>query len=184
MVLISAFYYFMYLQRYTGNMLHASVPLLVILAMCVHIGGCAQAGKLVRKSYAFYVQRQPGTIRVDPSTGEEVARKTDTLITVYVETAKKEITWDTAWRNGRAYTVRATLIGNKPAEAGTSKEGDRKIVVTPAKDNFLWQVQLLPLPVTRTLPASGGILLRLVYRGTGKWFQAGEPVELAGIPPV
>jgi hypothetical protein len=174
----------MYLLRRIRCMLPISAPLLVMVAMCTQFAGCAQTGKLVRKSHAFYVQRQPGTVRVDPSTGEEVARKTDTLITVYAETTKKDITWDTAWRNGRAYMVRAVLVGTKPAEAGTSKEGDHKIIITPAKGNFLWQLQLLPLPATRVLPASKGIRLRIIYKGVSRWHEAGEPVELAAVPSV
>lgn len=171
------------IQRYTDRLLPASLPLFILAALTSYLSGCAQS-KLIGRSHAFYVQRQPGTVRVDPSTGEEVPRKTDTLVTVYVETTKNDITWDTAWRNGRAYMIRAILVGQTQAEAGTSKDSSRKIVITPSANNFLWQLQLFPMPGDRTRPVQQGILIRAAYNGAVMWHQAREPVELEPVPSV
>jgi hypothetical protein len=160
---------------------------LALFVVAIPFFSCAQSKSVVKKGYVFYAEHQPGNIAVDPKTHEPLSTGIDTATTIYVETATKLIVWDTAWQKGKCYLISATLVEQTPFEAGITKWENKKVILTPDKGNFLWQVGLQPVegeqPGNKKILA-GETILKGKYRGKVIIWKAANPVELAAIPSV
>ena len=137
---------------------------LFLIGVC--LVACAQENYGIKRMVAFRSLRMPGNIPVDEN-GNSLFKGPDTINTIYVETTRKGIQWDTAWRNGRAYTVAAELLSTASFDAGTDKRTGKKIVLTAANGNQQWLLQLEPLENNQKVPVtslkSGEILLKGKY---------------------
>lgn len=127
--------------------------LLVLFFLSGSLFSCAQTRNTVVRSYAFYVERVQGNFpeygneavsEGKPDTVISLPRKVDTSIVIYIETKNKLISWDVAWQKGQAYSITAIPVKDTPFQAGFAKAGDQ-VIITPAKGNFLWQLQLFPI---------------------------------------
>jgi hypothetical protein len=128
----------------------------------------------------------PGNIPVDEN-GSSLFKGPDTLITIYAELSGQEPEWKTAWRNGKTYTVYATLVSPTPFEAGKRESDGKKVILTPSPGNKLWQLTLMVSNNAIKLPQkikSGELLLCGKYMGKIIYKKTGALVQLAAIPPV
>ncbi len=105
---------------------------------------CSQTKYSVQNARAYYSVRLPGTLLVDDS-GNPVQKEPNVINFIYVETKKGEaINWTLAQKKNKLYSVIATPIERTPYEVGISKATNRKIILSPAKGNSLWQLELVP----------------------------------------
>jgi hypothetical protein len=158
----------------------------IIVLLPVSLVACAQSKTVIKKVHSFYTERMPGNIRADQN-GEPLEMKPDTAFIVYVELSSKLITWDSAWKNDRVYLIIAQLISPTPFDAGTTKMDNRKIIIAPAKGNYLWQLYLQPLKELRTAPQTlkeSEILLKGKFKRRSILQKAENPVALQTIPSV
>lgn len=157
---------------------------MILFFSSVNYLSCAQSKTLVKEVHAFYVERMPGNIPSVPSL-----IRIDTLITIYLETTTKLITWDTALKNNAAYLIRASLIEQTSFEVGKNKKTEEKIIITPREGLFLWQLQLeliepgIVVPVIQEITGKG-IILKGKYKGKKLVQKVDKIIELAGIPSV
>lgn len=139
--------------------------------------------------YAYYSEKVPGTVRTDEN-GNPRQVKPDTVIVVYIETATKDIHWDTAWKNSRAYKIVPHFFETGSFEAGLKKGGIEKILITAGPDHFLYQLYLQPLKDIgeHQLPPksinSNQILLKGTYKEKAFFKVTGEAVEIESFPSV
>lgn len=156
-----------------------------VLAVMLPFLSCAQSRPVIKKIYAFYIERQPGNIAVDPKTGEPFSSGIDTVTIVYIETTTKFISWDTAWQKGKCYLVNAVVIPDTAFEAGIRKWDNKKIIITKKAGNFLWQLRFQPVKTkqhfTKKMEESE-IIIKGKYRGKIIIRKVASPVELA-VPP-
>jgi hypothetical protein len=115
------------------------------------LASCSQTMFSIKKINAFFVEKMPGNIPVDEN-GKSLFKGPDTLITVYAEISGKEPEWKTAWRNGKTYTVSASLVSQTPYEAGTRESDGKKVMLTPASGNKLWRLTLMESNIEIKLP--------------------------------
>jgi len=101
----------------------------------------------IRAIHAFWAIHIPGNIPVDPESGRPLYHGPDTLNTVYIETGAgvQGIQWEAAWKNNRIYSITVILISKPSLEIGTRKADNQKVILTPAKGNKLWRLELTPL---------------------------------------
>lgn len=158
--------------------------LMALVLISFNFPSCAQSKNLVKKVYAFYVERPPGNIPSIPSL-----IRTDTINTIYLETTTRLINWDTATRRNVAYLIKAVLLDQSAFEVGRIKATNEKIIITPAKGLFLWQLWLEPIEPVLEVPgtqksAQTEIILKGEYKGKRLVQKVGKIIELAGIPSV
>ena len=144
----------------------------------------AQSKNVIRKVQAFYVVRMPGNIPSVPSL-----IRIDTVLTIYLETTSKVITWDTAFKKNHAFLIRAAIIEKTAFEAGRVKKTGEKIIIKPQKGLFLWQLWLEPIEPGLPIPGiqkvmGDAILLQGKYKGKKLVLTVDKAVELAAIPAV
>ncbi|MGB3005112.1 MAG: hypothetical protein WBC06_01280 [Chitinophagaceae bacterium] len=138
----------------------------------------------MKEVHAFYVERMPGNIPSIPSL-----IRIDTVTTIYLETTTKLITWDTAFKNNAAYLIRALLNEQSSYEAGRTKKTEEKIIITPGKGLFLWQLQLELIEPGFVAPViqeytGNEIILKGKYKGKKLVQKVDKIIELAGTPSV
>ncbi len=139
--------------------------LVLFILLSAGFSSCAQTRTGIVRSYAYYIERTPGNIPdfaieapVEGNKDPRVSpvRKVDTSIVIYIETKNKLISWDTAWQKDQPYLITAFAVTDIPTQPGFAKEGEQ-ILLSPAKGNFLWQLQLSPLR------PKGGRLLEITH---------------------
>jgi hypothetical protein len=158
----------------------------LVFILSVSLFACAQSKTVIKKSWSFYTERTPGNI-IREQNDQETPVKIDTIITVYIESSVKNIVWDMAWKDDKAYLVVTQLISPTPVDAGVTRMGNEKIIIKPAKGNYLWQLYLQPLNQLKKPPQSlqrGQILLRGKYKGKSILRKIETPVALESIPSV
>ena len=102
----------------------------------------AQTCKDIYNVQAFYTVRMPGNIPVMPN-GEQARPRIDTSNFVYLETTPNaKISWETAWKNGKSYSVQATEA-TTPVEINNRERGVVKILTTKP-GNKIWLLSLEP----------------------------------------
>lgn len=156
--------------------------LVTALLLGCTLWGCAQSktgmtGNTIR---VYYWQRLPGTIAVDPETGAEQAPKTDTVLLIYSETVKKDITWLYAWKHGAAYKIFSQPVMQEIA-VGADKKTGAEIKLSAATGKSVQHLQLVPTSETVALhPPAGSTGVWLVGTYKGKQFlqPAEEGVEI------
>ena len=116
-----------------------SAYLLVVL-FTGSLFSCAQGKHGIVNARGFLTEKIPGNIPVD-AQGEPLHQGPDTLYTVYVE-AKEEVSWDSAWMNGRRFAVETSRVTEFPVVAGTDKSTGKDISLTPGRRNQLWLLSL------------------------------------------
>ena len=155
-----------------------------ILFSSISIISCSQTKYGIKKIYAFSAERLPGNIPVD-AQGNSLYKGPDTLNTIYIETSGKDIQWNSAWKNGKMYSINAMLIIGLPYEAGIKKSNNQKVLISAAPGSKLWQLELVPAEGKKKSPVKarpGEIILEGIYKGKKIIQKIDKQVELA-LPP-
>jgi hypothetical protein len=108
-----------------------------------NVVSCAQTKQGIKNIYAYSSVRLPGNIPVE-GDGTPTHTGPDTLNIIYIETGAEEIQWNYAWKNGKGYHIITNPVTQTPVDAGIEKGNDKKIILTPAKGNKLWHLELVP----------------------------------------
>jgi hypothetical protein len=169
-------------------------PLLVLLFLILHLFSFAQSQSVVIKTYAFYFVSIRNNYPMNG--GQEVAHGNadtllslpaiaDTSVIVYVETKSKLIDWNTASQKGKVFRITAIPIKDFPFHAGFV-QGGSQLVLTPAKGNFLWQLQLSPTGTSKLWQGKIGmdeIILKGNYKGKKFTRKTTRLREIIPLPP-
>ena len=103
---------------------------------------------MIKQTHAFFVTISPGIIAVDEN-GKEMPLNSQTKYLVYAVTCSDKIKWDTAWINGRVYTINAEKINTSPVfEVGIDKQTGNKIAITTGETENLYLLQLNHVSIT------------------------------------
>lgn len=117
---------------------------------------CTTSKKVIKQTQAFSETFYPGIVAVDEN-GKEKPSNSQTKYFVYAVTTSDKIKWDTAWINGKVYTISAEKM-KEPSfvEVGIDKLTGHKISITIRKGEYLYLLQLKPISNTtgtQTIPA-------------------------------
>jgi len=151
-----------------------------IFLFCVIGTTDAQTKYGMRKIRAFYQMWMPGNIPVDDN-GRPLQHGPRYTTTIYIETTSNNVSWDSAWINGKLCSVTSTHITALPYELGLTRSGNKKIILTASPGNQLWQLDLNPLPESFNsgpLQRPDKILLRGKYGKKIFKITTPKPVEL------
>jgi uncharacterized protein YcfL len=165
----------------------------LLAILCIGCSSTAQIKRTIKKTNSFFIERMAGNIAVDPSSGKQLTPNSTISIQVYVEATAKNIKWDSAWYNGKAYALAVQSINNTVIDAGIIKGTGVRAIVKVSKGNYLWQLALEPIAAQETtinpinqerIGAVNTAPITLVgkYKGIAFRYQAGAPVELEAIP--
>jgi hypothetical protein len=135
--------------------------------LLLHLSLFSQQDYPVIHIYAYYEQHLTGNIRVDEKE-KPTPQGISIIDLIYVETSSDEIKWEAGWKNRKTFFVRASLIAQTPYEVGRKKSNKEKIILTPAKGNKLWQLELQPADrqiISPVKAKKGEIILKGKYRG-------------------
>jgi hypothetical protein len=160
--------------------------ILIVLLCFNSFVSWTQANYGIRKICAFYTERLPGNIRVDPN-GNSLYKGPDTLITIYIVTSGKSAVWESAWRNDRTYTISSSLVSQTPYTAGTNLGNGKEIILRPATGNKLWQLNLLESYKKVASPRKikpGEVLLKGKYMNKTIFRKIGSLIQLTTFPSV
>lgn len=144
---------------------------------------CAQSKFSIRHLYAVFQVHLPGNVAVDKN-GNEIAPR-DTVLFVYIETPTRGIHWQTAWENGKTFSINARVLDTSDFNAGTFTETNENLMLHAASGNRLWQLQLIWSDQNEEAPKSlahDEILLRGYFRGKVIWERVPNMGELNVIP--
>jgi len=144
---------------------------------------CAQSKYAIKNIYAIYKVHLPGNIRVDENGNEIPSR--DTVNLIYIESPTEGIHWDTAWKNGKTYSILPTLIDTGSFDVGTNKITNENMIIHASAGNKLWQLQLILSGEKNPPPLNilqGEILLGGTYNGKRILQKIKNLVELNSIP--
>ncbi len=133
-------------------------PLLMLVLF--GIVACAQEKYGIKNVQLFSRVQMPGNIPVNEK-GEPL-RGPDTIYSIIVETTGKPVQWKAAYTKNKVYSITATLVSNLPYDAGIDDANGKKILLTPAKGNQLWLLDLSPMETdtaARPTVISPGIML-------------------------
>ena len=115
-------------------------PLLVLILLGV--AACAQEKYGIKNVQLFSRVHMPGNIPVNEK-GEPLMGP-DTAYSIVVETTGKPVQWKTAYTKNRVYTIVPSLVSKWPYDAGTNDATGQRILLSPAKGNQLWLLELTP----------------------------------------
>ena len=144
---------------------------------------CAQSKYAIKNIYAIYKVHLPGNIRVDENGNEIPSR--DTVNLIYIESPTEGIHWDTAWKNGKTYSILPTLIDTGSFDVGTNKMTNENMIIHAAAGDKLWQLQLIVSEKRIQQPVTilqNEILLQGTYNGKRILQKIKNQVELNSIP--
>ncbi len=163
---------------------HQYLLLFMTGTLCSFCWACSQTRPIIRETYGYFAERQPGNIPVDQSGNPLPGFGMDTVFTLYVTSSVKDLKWDTAWAGIRIFSIVATEVPGQTIEAGVVKEQNQVSVIKAGKGSSIWRLDLIPLD---PLPEIPGIFRKGVFiKGTkgGKPFQIqiDKLVELR-VPP-
>jgi hypothetical protein len=147
---------------------------------------CAQTKYGIKHIYAFSTEQFPGNIAVDEK-GNPLHSGADTLNTIYMETGGLPVQWNTAWKNGKTYSVAMRQITSLPFDAGRIRGGNDSVILTVEKGNQLWRIDLLPAEQDISIPQKikpGEILLRGKYGSRAVFRKMSMKAQLQSIPAV
>ncbi|WP_165958056.1 hypothetical protein [Segetibacter sp. 3557_3] len=130
------------------------MKILCILALVVTTTAlAAQQPSGIVNAYAFMREHFAGTIAVDDQ-GNPMQRGVDTVNLVYIETKGNDVpTIKRAWRNGQAYQVSLLPVKQLPVQIGSTRSGERKLVLQPTRGSRLWQLSIDPVNEKGRQPA-------------------------------
>lgn len=140
----------------------------------------------IKSIQGVYIEKLPGNIPVDEN-GNSLFKGPDTLITIYVETSGKEPEWKMAWRGNKNYSITSSLISQKRYEVGTTMKDNKKIILSPAAGNKLWQLTLQLNNKKIKLPQKlkiGELLIKGKYKGKDFYIKNDTLVQLSTHPSV
>jgi hypothetical protein len=157
----------------------------IYILVCTSLYSCAQSKHLIRDAQATYMVHIPGNIATDRE-GNPI-NATDTVFTVYIQTAQQDIKWIYARKGGKKYSISKTLIEEPSFEAGINKITGGKIVLKATGNNSWWKLQLLRADSLNmapliTLPAQ--IILHGTYHGKKLVEKIERQSEVLAIPSV
>jgi hypothetical protein len=159
---------------------------LLALSMMVTLTCCAQQQTVVKAAYAFDVVRIPGNIPVGDD-GQPLSKVFDTSTVLYIETTNTKISWDTAWIGERAFVPDAMIVSQVPVDAGVSKAGNEKVILSPAAGNIIWKIQLITVEGVHRAPrktVQAGVLIRGRAGKQVFWKTISNRTELQSVPSV
>ena len=139
----------------------------LILFLSLNLSLFSQKNSSVIHIYAYYERRMPGNITVEEK-GKPIQKGESVIDLIYIETSSDEIKWETGWKNGKAFSINTIPITQIPYRVGIKKSNKEKIILTPAKGNQLWQLELQPAERQKNSPIKakkGEIILKGRYRG-------------------
>lgn len=151
------------------------------LFLIIQLLSCAQVHNISQKTLGTYTVQMPGNIAVDPSGNELTPRKVNAVI--YLETSSKDLNVKNALVDDREYVVTMEQVSTLPFVAGINFKNNEKILVNAARNNFLWRIELAPLPLKKdAINQVDTILIKGIYQGKSFEQKITNWVELAGIP--
>lgn len=130
------------------------------------LSSCSSSGKVIKQLQAFSVTVYPGIIAVDEN-GKEMPVNSQTKYLVYAVTGSDKIKWDSAWVNGRAYTITAEKMSPTPVfEVGVEKLTGNKITIATSETEQLYLLHLSPVSTTKSTETEllRELLIRAVYK--------------------
>ena len=110
-----------------------------------------QSCSIINNMYSFFTERSPGTLRVDRN-GKPFPIIIDTTFIVYAETNTNEIIWQNAFHNGKEYVIANHEIVATPFNVGHLINSTIPIILQIKNGNFLWQLYLAPILISRKPP--------------------------------
>jgi len=141
----------------------------------------------IKKVYAYYEEHMPGNIPVGED-GKPLKKYPTITHHIFVETTSKtKITWKTAWKDGKTYSISTTQVTQFPVALGKKKTNEEEITINPSKGNKLWQLQLNAQQKTTKCPVkikAGEIILQGLYNGKNIYKKIDKEIELYVIPSV
>lgn len=129
---------------------------------------CAQSKSLIKNSYGFFVFQYPGNVPVDENGNVRPGFRGDTTYTVYLESSKNNIVWDTAYIGNQVYSVLTTPVQANQVEAGQSKNDKQKIIIKPHHGNQLFNLDFILIDgaqIPNNRKVNHPILLIGIYNG-------------------
>jgi hypothetical protein len=133
----------MYMHR-----LYLSGTIGFFLGSILFLLSCRSTNKVIKQTHAFSVTLYPGIVAVDEH-GKELPSSSQTKYLVYAVTGSDKIKWDTAWINGRVYTINAEKINPSPVfEVGIDKQTGNKIAIITGETENLYLLHLNPVSIT------------------------------------
>lgn len=153
------------------------------LLLTVSLYACAQSKYSIKNIYGVYEVHLPGNIAVD-ANGNEISSR-DTLNVIYIETSTNQIQWNTAWKNGKTYSILSHLAKTNFIDAGSNTITNEKMIIHASPGNKLLQLRLIPSESKISVPAKilqDEILLEGTYNGKKILQKIKKQVELNSIP--
>lgn len=175
-------------------------PILLILSFCLF--SCTGSRQLVKKSYAFYYETIQGASPKGPGKKEILSAQLDSLnsevkdllldlpvradtgIVVYIETSTSQVLWDTAWQNGYPFVITTLPVISIPFQAGFIRGGNQ-VIISPAKGNFLFQLQLYQNKkeiTSKSKITNNRIILKGRYKQNTIKYKTSKLVEIVPMP--
>ncbi len=124
-----------------------------LLLIAIMFSACAQSRPL-KSTYAYKTTRLPGTIMVNEE-GKQISPRSFTTYFIYAESTSP-IAWQTAWIEGKSYSVTTTQITAFPFQAGMSSTNQTPIFIKRKSGVKLYQLALRPEVKSTTLPTHSG----------------------------
>lgn len=125
--------------------------LMFLISSLLH--ACAQTKNVVVNSSGHFYMPMRGTLPVNEN-GQPINSKQDTVFILFVETKENKIQWNKAWKGGTLFLVNSTQIKEAKAVVGETTPDNKKIILSPAKGNTLWQIELTGSPIYEKAPQS------------------------------
>lgn len=173
---------------------HTLHRLIIFFFLLLNFFSFAQSGATIIKTHPFYfasirnnypMHGSEDVINGKTDSLKDLPPKADTFIVVYAVTKNKLIKWDMAWQKSQAYFITALPIEQTPFNAGFV-QGGSQVILTPAKENFLWQLQLSPIGSLKTGPeiiTKDEIILKGRYNGKKFTWKTARLREIVPLPP-
>jgi hypothetical protein len=144
-----------------------------IFSCFLFLVACSGVKKTIVDARAYVLTPQRGTVQVDEK-GNEVPPVPENVITVYLESKKDALTFDSAWIYNRAYPVRMQIITNS-FEAGFDENTGEKIMISASPEHYLYQLQVNSnTGKAEELPSS--ITIRIFRKGK-RWVTSVSPIK-------
>lgn len=137
------------------------------LAAMLLLVSCISTNKVIKQTHAFFVTLYPGIVAVDEN-GKEMPSNNQTRYSVYAVTGSDKVKWDTAWINGRVYTISAEKINPAPVfEVGIDKQTGSKITIATGETEHLYLLHLNPVSITPNTDANllRESMIKATYKG-------------------
>jgi hypothetical protein len=159
-----------------------TIILLLSYILLISFYGCSQKYG-ISKSHAYTRKITAGNIPVDHNN-RPTTSGVQTVHIIYIETAPmQEPVWDTAWVEGKPFSIQMLKIPGNKATIGKTKDEQKEVMVQAAAGNMLWQLLLTPISSsTKSLTSKKApILLRGKWKGKRVMYEIKKHTELATI---